>query len=98
MQHEFQHTGNRVGKGFAILGIYLFVVTYYGFLNSTTWLYGAEVLPLALRSKVMGLAAASHFIVNVASMLLDLVHVANIIEKFGFFSHRSWSQRFRQYW
>jgi hypothetical protein len=35
-------------------------------LNSTTWLYGAEVLPIALRSKVMGLAAASHFIVNVA--------------------------------
>jgi hypothetical protein len=37
-----------------------------GMLNSTTWLYGAEILPLALRSKVMGLAAASHFIVNVA--------------------------------
>lgn len=38
-------------------------------LNSTTWLYGAEVLPIALRSKVMGLAAASHFIVNVGSEL-----------------------------
>lgn len=38
-----------------------------GMLNSTTWLYGAEVLPIALRSKVMGLAAASHFIVNVGS-------------------------------
>lgn len=36
-------------------------------LNSTTWLYGAEVLPINMRSKVMGLAAASHFIVNVAS-------------------------------
>ncbi|KAF7197512.1 Sugar transporter STL1 [Pseudocercospora fuligena] len=66
MQREFQNTNNRVGKGFAVLGIYLFVVTYYGMLNSTTWLYGAEVLPIALRSKVMGLAAASHFIVNVA--------------------------------
>lgn len=38
-------------------------------LNSTTWLYGAEVLPIALRSKVMGLAAASHFVVNVGSKL-----------------------------
>ncbi|KAJ5888750.1 Major facilitator superfamily domain general substrate transporter, partial [Penicillium taxi] len=66
MQREFQNTDNRIGKGFAILGIYLFVVCYYGMLNSTTWLYGAEVLPIALRSKVMGLAAASHFIVNVA--------------------------------
>ena len=65
MQRQFQNTDNQVGKGFAVLGIYLFVVTYYGMLNSTTWLYGAEVLPMALRSKVMGLAAASHFIVNV---------------------------------
>jgi len=65
MQKEFQNTTNSVGKGFAILGIYLFVVTYYGMLNSTTWLYGAEVLPISLRSRVMGLAAASHFIVNV---------------------------------
>lgn len=82
MQREFQNTDNKVGKGFAVLGIYLFVVTYCmvspshvdllltsadGMLNSTTWLYGAEVLPVALRSKVMGLAAASHFIVNVGS-------------------------------
>ncbi|CAG9954598.1 unnamed protein product [Clonostachys rosea f. rosea IK726] len=65
MQREFQNTDNRVGKGFAILGIYLFVIAYYGMLNSTTWLYGVEVLPIALRSKVMGIAAASHFIVNV---------------------------------
>lgn len=65
MQIVFQDTNNRVGKGFAILGIYFFVVWYYGLLNSTTWLYGSEVLPMALRSKVMGLAAASHFIVNV---------------------------------
>jgi len=87
MQREFQNTDNRIGKGFAILGIYLFVVAYCkfspslaselqpktnlsadGMLNSTTWLYGAEVLPIALRSKIMGLAAASHFIVNVAGM------------------------------
>ena len=28
MQKEFQNTSNKVGKGFAILGIYLFVVIY----------------------------------------------------------------------
>jgi len=65
MQREFQNTDNRLGKGFAILGIFLFVVCFYSMLNSTTWLYGAEVLPMSLRSKIMGLAAASHFIVNV---------------------------------
>ena len=28
MQRQFQNTNNQVGKGFAILGIYLFVVCY----------------------------------------------------------------------
>ncbi|KAF3392828.1 High-affinity glucose transporter [Penicillium rolfsii] len=82
MQREFQNTNNRVGKGFAILGIYLFVVCYYGMLNSTTWLYGAEVLPIALRSKVMGLAAASHFIVNVAITEAGPSAFANIHENY----------------
>lgn len=36
-----------------------------GMINSTTWTYGAEVLPIALRSKVMGLGALAHFVVNV---------------------------------
>ena len=34
MQREFQYTHNKVGKGFAILGIYLFVVTYCTFILS----------------------------------------------------------------
>lgn len=50
------------------MDISLTIVPPDGMLNSTTWLYGAEVLPIGLRSKIMGLAAASHFIVNVASM------------------------------
>ncbi|KAI7783327.1 hypothetical protein LA080_012082 [Diaporthe eres] len=109
MQREFQNTDNRVGKGFAVLGIYLFVIvycevpllkhtdlwdpmlpppcgrlTYYadGMLNSTTWLYGAEILPIALRSKVMGLAAASHFIVNVGITEAGPSAFANIKENY----------------
>lgn len=31
MQREFQNTDNRIGKGFAILGIFLFVVCYCKF-------------------------------------------------------------------
>lgn len=82
MQRKFQNTTNHVGKGFAILGIYLFVVCYYGLLNSTTWLYGAEILPISLRSKVMGLAAASHFIVNVAITEAGPSAFANIRENY----------------
>ncbi|KIW73033.1 hypothetical protein PV04_01186 [Phialophora macrospora] len=82
MQREFQNTDNDTGKGFAVLGIYLFVVAYYGMLNSTTWLYGAEVLPINLRSKVMGLAAASHFIVNVGITEAGPSAFANIHENY----------------
>ncbi|KAJ5611880.1 hypothetical protein N7528_008985 [Penicillium herquei] len=65
MQHFFQNSANSVGKAFSILGIYLVAVVYYGLINSTTWLYGAEVLPMSVRSRIMGVAAASHYIVNV---------------------------------
>ncbi|KAI1100900.1 putative MFS monosaccharide transporter [Jackrogersella minutella] len=82
MQHVFQNSDNKVGKGFAVLGIYLYVAWYYAMINSTTWLYGAEVLPIALRSKVMGLAAAGHFIVNVAVTEAGPSAFANIGENY----------------
>ncbi|KAL2107132.1 hypothetical protein VUR80DRAFT_5659 [Thermomyces stellatus] len=65
MQRSFQDTNNRIGKSFAILGIYLFAVGYYSLINPVTWLYGAEVLPMSIRSRIMGVAAAAHYIVNV---------------------------------
>lgn len=73
MQRSFQDTGNRIGKGFTILGIYLFCVLCYGMLNSTTWLYGAEILPMALRSKVMGKC----LILEIGIPDLDLLTIAN---------------------
>ncbi|KAI8961432.1 putative MFS monosaccharide transporter [Daldinia sp. FL1419] len=82
MQRFFQDSENRIGKGFAVLGIYLYVAWYYAMINSTTWLYGAEVLPIALRSKIMGLAAASHFIVNVAITEAGPSAFANIRENY----------------
>ncbi|KAF4122878.1 transporter [Geosmithia morbida] len=82
MQNQFQDTNNKIGKGFTVLGIYLFAVIYYGMLNSTTWLYGAEVLPIALRSKIMGLAAASHFVVNVGITEAGPSAFANIKESY----------------
>ncbi|KAI1246232.1 hypothetical protein MGN70_013129 [Eutypa lata] len=69
LQRVFQNTDNRVGKGFAILGIYMFSVCYYSLINSVTWLYGAEVLPMSIRSKIMGVAAAAHYIVNVGVII-----------------------------
>lgn len=51
MQREFQNTNNRVGKGFAILGIYLFVVCYCKWLGAACCLCsriaGIELLTLS---------------------------------------------------
>src|ERR1700760_1336335 len=35
-------------------------------INSVTWLYGAETQPLLIRSKMVGLSAVCHYVVNVA--------------------------------
>jgi hypothetical protein len=45
MQHVFQTTDNRVGKGFAILGIYLFVVCYC----MQSWLPGKSDISIDVR-------------------------------------------------
>ena len=51
-------------------------------INSTTWTYGAEVLPMALRSRVMGLGSLSHFVVNVAITQAGPTAFANIHQNY----------------
>lgn len=82
MQREFQNTDSRLGKGFAVLGLYLFVIFYYGMLNSVTWLYGAEILPTFIRNRVVATSAASHYIVNVALTESGPSALSNIGENF----------------
>ena len=51
-------------------------------INSTTWLYGVEVLPVSLRSTVTGWAAATHFIVNIGVTEAGPTAFANIHENY----------------
>ncbi|KAJ6598244.1 general substrate transporter [Mycena vulgaris] len=78
MSQIYAHSNNKVGKGFAILGVYMFTAIYYLGINSTTWLYGVEILPIFLRSKVTGLASLSHFVVNIALTQAATTAFANI--------------------
>ncbi|KAI0160433.1 putative MFS monosaccharide transporter [Xylariaceae sp. FL1272] len=82
LQREFQHTDNRVGKGFAILGIYIFAVCYYALINSTTWLYGSEIIPYFIRSKMVGVSAVAHYAVNVGFTEAGPTAFANIGENY----------------
>ena len=47
MSRYFAASSNKVGKGFAILGIYLFTAIYYLGINSTSWLYEWRFCQLA---------------------------------------------------
>ncbi|KAJ8119797.1 hypothetical protein ONZ43_g3330 [Nemania bipapillata] len=82
LQREFQHTDNRVGKSFAILGIFIFAVCYYGLINSVTWLYGSEIIPFFIRSKMVGLSALAHYTINVAFTEAGPTAFANIGENY----------------
>ncbi|QRV75968.1 Sugar (and other) transporter [Ceratobasidium sp. AG-Ba] len=62
----FAGTTNMVGQGFVIAFIFLYTIIYYTAFNSVTWIYGAEVLPVHIRSKGNALAAFSHFVFNIA--------------------------------
>ncbi|KAG8781887.1 hypothetical protein FRC12_021421 [Ceratobasidium sp. 428] len=62
----FAGTTNIVGQGFVIAFIFCYTMIYYLGFNSVTWIYGAEVLPMHIRSKGNALAAFSHFVFNIA--------------------------------
>nr|OQO24397.1 hypothetical protein B0A51_05777 [Rachicladosporium sp. CCFEE 5018] len=82
MQREFQYTNNKVGKAFAVVGIFVFVICYYALINSVTWLYGAEVVPMSIRSRMVGLSAVAHYVVNVGITLAGPTAFANIHENY----------------
>lgn len=82
MQRGFATGTNHVGQGFAILGIFLFAVFYYSFLGSTVWIYPPEILPLELRNKVVALATAFHFIVNIGITEAGPTAFKNIAENY----------------
>ncbi|KAK0216751.1 general substrate transporter [Armillaria nabsnona] len=82
MSRYFADSDNPVGKGFAVLGIYVFTAIFHLCLSSTCLLYTAEVLPVYLRNKIMGLAMSIHFILGIAIIEAGPSALANIRTNF----------------
>ncbi|KAK7441767.1 hypothetical protein VKT23_016430 [Stygiomarasmius scandens] len=82
MARFFANSDNKLAKGWGILGLYVYTAIYYLGINSTTWLYGVEILPMSLRSRVTGLAALCHFVVNVGLTQAGPSAFANIHENY----------------
>ncbi|CAE6537396.1 unnamed protein product [Rhizoctonia solani] len=75
-------TENSVGQGFIIAFIFCYTFIFYLGFNSVTWTYGAEVLPVHIRSKGNALAAFSHFVFNIAVNQAAPTAFANIGYRF----------------
>ncbi|KAF7193949.1 Major facilitator-type transporter ecdD [Pseudocercospora fuligena] len=61
MNWQYQFSTNAVGKGFAVGGLYLLSAVHYAAYGSTIGIYQAELLPVAIRSKVMGITGFVSF-------------------------------------
>lgn len=61
MVAQFSNTSNKVGNGFGVFFLFLFVTFYGGGLDATTYVYSAEVFPTHLRGPGMGLSIFTQF-------------------------------------
>ncbi|NVN06684.1 sugar porter family MFS transporter [Asaia spathodeae] len=68
-----------IGKSLAVAGLLLYVLCTLGSINASLWLVGAEVFPLSVRGKGMGLVTVSHWSFDLLISMITL----SIIETMG---------------
>lgn len=68
-----------IGKSLAVAGLLLYVLCTLGSINASLWLVGAEVFPLSVRGKGMGLVTISHWSFDLLISMITL----SIIETMG---------------
>ncbi|KAJ5743398.1 hypothetical protein N7533_010500 [Penicillium manginii] len=61
MVAEFSGTSNKIGNGFGVAFLFLFVTFYGGGLDATTYVYSAEVFPNHMRGLGMGMSIFTQF-------------------------------------
>ncbi|KAK0470190.1 general substrate transporter [Desarmillaria tabescens] len=78
MTRYFSGSDNNIGKGMAVLGIYMFTAIFHLGINSAIWLYSTEVLPVALRNKIVALGLVLQYTCSVAVTESGPIALANI--------------------
>ncbi|CRG89086.1 Quinate permease [Talaromyces islandicus] len=61
MVSQISGTSNKVGSGFGVFFLFLFVTFYGGGLDATTYVYSAEVFPTHIRGPGMGISVFTQF-------------------------------------
>ncbi|KAF2009416.1 general substrate transporter [Aaosphaeria arxii CBS 175.79] len=58
---EFSGTSNRIGNGFGVFFLFLFVFFYGGTMDATSYVYCAEIFPTSVRAQGNGFSVAGLF-------------------------------------
>ncbi|KAM6510330.1 hypothetical protein FALCPG4_017947 [Fusarium falciforme] len=64
MVAEFVGTTNKIGNGFGVFFLYLFVFFYGGTMDASSYVYCAEIFPTAIRAQGVGFSVAGLFIMT----------------------------------
>lgn len=77
-----------MGRFFAVAGLILYVLCTLGSINASLWLVGAEVFPLAVRGKGMGLVTVSHwsFDLLISMVTLSIISMISVSGAFLLFA------------
>jgi MFS family permease len=61
MVAEFVGTTNKIGNGFGVFFLYLFVFFYGGTMDASSYVYCAEIFPTSIRAQGVGFSVAGLF-------------------------------------
>ncbi|KAI8712213.1 MFS domain-containing protein [Fusarium sp. LHS14.1] len=64
MVTEFVGTTNKIGNGFGVFFLYLFVFFYGGTMDASSYVYCAEIFPTSIRAQGVGFSVAGLFIMT----------------------------------
>ncbi|KAM0323529.1 hypothetical protein ACHAQA_008810 [Verticillium albo-atrum] len=64
MVAEFAGGSNRVGNGFGVFFLYLFVTFYGGSLDASSYVYCAEIFPTSIRAQGVGFSVSGLFLMT----------------------------------
>jgi MFS family permease len=78
MVAEFGGTMNKVGNGFGVFFLYLFVTFYGGSLDASSYVYCAEIFPTSIRPQGVGISVAGLFIMTLIYTQAAPVAFSNI--------------------
>ena len=78
MVAEYSGTSNKIGNGFGVFFLYLFVTFYGGSMDASSYVYCAEIFPTSIRAQGVGVSVSGLFIMTLIYTQAAPVAFANV--------------------